>query len=129
MTSSILHPAICPHCVVYRQNETPGQATAPAPEQAHPSAGIVREALLANNAILIVRMLVDNFRSFAEVKPHILLNYPLAAIAACLAVALAVGRKKSTASPGQRAFSLVTVLMLAALIALLYNWQFFVVLA
>lgn len=86
-------------------------------------------ALLANNAILIVRMLVDNFRSFAEVKPHILLNYPLAAIAACLAVALAVGRKKSTASPGQRAFSLATVLMLAALIALLYNWQFFVVLA
>jgi len=86
-------------------------------------------ALIINNLVLVVRMLENNYRSFAEVRIHVLLNYPLAIIAALLTVAIAFGWKKIHTSKGQRAFSLVTVALLATLIGLLYNWQFFVLVA
>ncbi|HSP48237.1 MAG TPA: serine hydrolase, partial [Clostridiaceae bacterium] len=84
--------------------------------------------LILNNGLLAVRMLTNNYRSFEEMRIHILLNYPLATAAILISAVFVRKWKKAELSRVQRVAYLSVVPVLAALIALLANWQFFTLL-
>lgn len=81
-------------------------------------------ALLVNNAALVVRMLLNNYRSFSEVRIHILSNYPLMALAMIAGILTLLAWKQAKPSPGQKFFGLVTIGAMLVLTALLVDWQF-----
>lgn len=85
--------------------------------------------LAANNGLLALRMLANNYRSFAEVRFHILLNYPLAALAAVFCLLLILNWKRIGAPFKWKAALALSALLLALLTALLIKWQFFHILA
>lgn len=85
-------------------------------------------ALLLNNGALVVRMLRNNYRSFAEVRWHIVLNVPLAVCAAVAILAAGWHWYKGRYSKGQKARVFITMLLLLALLATLFDWQFFTLL-
>lgn len=86
-------------------------------------------ALIANNAVMLIRMLVHNYRSFCEFRFHILLNYPLIITAAVLCVLLIVKWKGKYLSRWQKLFTVITMILIVALITLLIYWQFLNVIA
>lgn len=82
-------------------------------------------ALLVNNAALIFRMLIiNNYRSFAELRIHILLNYPLVAAGAVFFVLAALSWRGAHLSKGQKVFAVTNAVVLVAFATLLINWQF-----
>lgn len=85
--------------------------------------------LLINNAILVLRMLSNNYRSFTEVRVHVLLNYPMTAVAAALAIIFALQLKKSPPSKRQQRLWAVSAIILVLFVWLLVKWAFFEVLA
>lgn len=86
-------------------------------------------ALIANNAVLLIRMLMHNYRSFHEFRLHILLNYPLIVLAAVFSILLIVKWKSANGSKWQKIFAITTLILLIALIIILINWQFLNVIA
>jgi len=82
-------------------------------------------ALVINNALLLIRILQNNYRSFAELKIHVILNYPLTALAAVFLVLTALFWRKDGPTRGQKRFALLTAAILLGFIAVLLNWQFF----
>lgn len=81
-------------------------------------------ALLANNLLLLLRIAINNYRSFAEVRPQVLLNYPLALVAVVVG-GLAVYHSKREDLVGRRWLALTTAVLLAASVWLLVKWGFF----
>ncbi|HZK34771.1 MAG TPA: serine hydrolase domain-containing protein [Bacillota bacterium] len=82
--------------------------------------------LLANNLLMIVRMLANNFRPFTEMRIHIFLNFFLAGGAIALIVALIVVSLKDNESPmRQRILYILTAFFTVLLILLLIEWKFF----
>ncbi|MTI96687.1 MAG: hypothetical protein FH749_14645 [Firmicutes bacterium] len=86
-------------------------------------------AVLANNALLIARMLIDNYRSFAQVRIHVLINYPLFVLAAVLILATILQWRRSRLTRGQKFWTLTTIFTMLAFAGLLANWQFLTLLA
>ena len=86
-------------------------------------------ATLINNAVLIARMLMNNYRSFYEIRPHILLNYPLVIVAAILIISLLINWRSAGLSKRQKALYLVTIGVMTAFICTLISWQFLNVIA
>ena len=86
-------------------------------------------ATVINVAILVMRMLSNNYRSFSEVKIHILLNYPLIAMAALLIILLALRWNDVKLSTYRKLFYVASVVIMVSLVILLINWQFFDVIA
>lgn len=82
-------------------------------------------ALLINNAILVIRMLANNHRSFSEVRLHIIFNYPIVLIAVATGVLTAFFGKKVGQSKKRWYLFVVSTVLLTALIAVLFKWQFF----
>lgn len=82
-------------------------------------------ALLINNAILVIRMLANNYRYFSEVRPHIMLNYLIVFIAVAAGVMTAFFDKKTGQSKKHCWIFVVSVVLLTALMAVLFKWQFF----
>ncbi|SHE79299.1 serine hydrolase domain-containing protein [Alkalibacter saccharofermentans] len=80
--------------------------------------------LIINNALLAMRMLYNNYRSFSEMRIHILLNNSLVASTALLLILLVRRWQALGLSKAQKVLLLVTVGILVALIAVLINWQF-----
>ncbi|MDD4462089.1 MAG: serine hydrolase [Eubacteriales bacterium] len=80
--------------------------------------------LVINNVLLIIRMLIDNYRAFAEVQPHLILNYPLALFPVAAAVLYSVHWKKTTSRRSQHMLFFVILLMLIILLYLLIKWEF-----
>jgi CubicO group peptidase (beta-lactamase class C family) len=81
--------------------------------------------LILNNATLVMRMLSNNYRSFAEVKPQIVLNYPIVFIAVALGVPTFLLVKKVGTSKKILFFHAASAIMFMALIAMLIKWGFF----
>lgn len=81
--------------------------------------------LWLNNAIIILRMLVNNYRSFSEFYLQIVLNYPLALLICLLSVYSLVNFKKTNPSIFQKLYKLMLVLIFGLFLGLLINWQFF----
>ncbi|NLG29168.1 MAG: hypothetical protein GX557_14755 [Chloroflexi bacterium] len=95
---------------------------------------LVGVALVANVAVLVLRLLNDNYRSFAEVRPQVLVNYGLAAVFALAAAGLLWRLRRSVSggrdtcvqrSAGQRARAIATIIAGLALLALMLKWGFF----
>jgi CubicO group peptidase (beta-lactamase class C family) len=84
--------------------------------------------LVLNNGLMAVRMLTNNYRSFEEMRIHIFLNYALSAAAILTSVGFIRMWRKAQLSRVQRIAYMSVVPVLAALIALLANWQFFTLL-
>jgi CubicO group peptidase (beta-lactamase class C family) len=80
--------------------------------------------LFLNNGLLILRMLNNNYRSFAEIRIHILLNYPLVTIASILSILLFINLKKSKSTNIQRILYLFTIILTLTYTFNIYNWQF-----
>ncbi len=82
-------------------------------------------ALLINNAILVIRMLVNNYRSFSEVQPYIIFNYPIVLLAVAAGVMTMFFVKQVGHSKKCWSLVLASGILLTALIAVLIKWQFF----
>ena len=82
-------------------------------------------ALLVNNAVIVLRMLMNNYRSFSEFRVQIILNYPLAAFAALFTVMSIVLWKSSNLAAKDKVFGIVSIAAAALLIGTLLSWQFF----
>lgn len=81
--------------------------------------------LILNNAILVMRMLANNYRSFSEVQPHIFLNYPIILAAFASGIMTLYYGKKTGISKKLSVFFITSAVLLTALIAILVKWGFF----
>lgn len=81
-------------------------------------------ALFLNNGLLILRMLNNNYRSFAEMRIHIVINYPLVTLAVAFGILLFIDLKKSISTKIQKVLYLFTIVLTFIYIFNLLNWQF-----
>ena len=81
-------------------------------------------ALFLNNALLIARMLIDNYRSFSEVRLQLVLNIPLAVFGAAAGIFYAYHLKQMPLKRSQRVLGAASLLMLTILLYILIKWQF-----
>jgi len=79
-------------------------------------------ATIINNAVLIIRILINTYRSFAEVKIHIFLNYPLVILAALLSILVMMNWKRATTR--QKVFLGATIFITATFMSTLISWGF-----
>lgn len=79
--------------------------------------------LIVNSLVLIVRMLMDQYRSYSEIRLQLLLNIPLAA-AGILSVLISLIGWKNVETKKQRFMLISTILFFLTLIYLLIKWQF-----
>ncbi|MCR3923200.1 MAG: hypothetical protein NUK65_11915, partial [Firmicutes bacterium] len=86
-------------------------------------------AIVLNNIVLVVRMLINNYRSFSEVRLQVLLNYPLATVAAVLSIVLIININRATCTKKQKIFYWTTVSVIVVFVGILAKWQFFTLLA
>ena len=84
--------------------------------------------LLINNAIIIIRILINNYRSFSEFRLQIILNYPLMLLAIILAIPLIKDLNQSKISTRTKLFGLTTLVVVFLFTVMLFNWQFFKIL-
>lgn len=78
-----------------------------------------------NNLICVSRFMTNNFRTFAEFKPHLLLNYPLLVCTVIAAIFSFKYIRKNGISKKSRVLHLITIILLTLLFALLIGWNFF----
>ncbi|MCL2568696.1 MAG: beta-lactamase family protein [Oscillospiraceae bacterium] len=91
---------------------------------------ILSGTLLAlNNLALILRVGINPFRSVAELAPQIWMNYVLAGLTILLfAGSLWAWRTVGDGGTKRKALFVLTALLLALLLVVLWNWNFFVLL-
>jgi CubicO group peptidase (beta-lactamase class C family) len=81
---------------------------------------------ILNNIICVVRILIiNNFRTFAEMKIHIILNYIFLIPVVLSLSAILYFFIKSKSTKKQKVFTLVTSILIFALFVLLTGWNFF----
>lgn len=80
-----------------------------------------------NNLICITRIMMNKFRTFAEVNPHLLLNYPLLVCTVIAAFFSIKYMRKIVSSKKRKVFYILTLTLLTLLFALLIGWNFFIV--
>ena len=85
-------------------------------------------AAVINNLIPVTKFMISSFHTFAAMKPHILLNYPLLLGAIITTVLSAYYMRKTTAvSKKYKALHIVTIALLASFFTLLLHWNFFAI--
>ena len=85
-------------------------------------------AAVINNLIPVTKFMTSSFHTFAAMKPHILLNYPLLLGAIITTVLSAYYMRKTTAvSKKYKALHIVTIALLASFFTLLLHWNFFAI--
>lgn len=82
---------------------------------------------ILNNLICSARMLINNYRTFAEMKQHILLNYPLL-LGTIITILYSVNfMRKTVVSKKRKVMCVITIILLIALFTLLIGWNYFAV--
>ena len=85
--------------------------------------------LVLNNLISLARILVINmFRTSAEMAPHIWINYFLTGLIAMFFIGSLVSFRGEVLPMKRKIFYAVTVVLALVLVFVLYNWNFFVLL-
>lgn len=79
--------------------------------------------LVVNSLVLVIRMLIDQYRSYSEIRLQLLLNIPLAAVG-ILSVLISLIGWKNVETKKQRFMLISTILFFLTLIYLLIKWQF-----
>ncbi|QUH25225.1 serine hydrolase domain-containing protein [Serpentinicella alkaliphila] len=82
---------------------------------------------LTNNLIPTYKIMISSFRTFAEMKPHILLNFPLLIATITVAVLSFISVRKASISRGFKALYLISIVLLISLFSLLFHWNYFFV--
>jgi len=87
-------------------------------------------ATILNNIICLVRILIiNNFRTFSEMKIHILLNYTLLVVTIIATIISLVFLRNVKVSKIHKLIYIITNILLLALFALLIEWNFFSIIA
>ncbi|WP_083938065.1 serine hydrolase domain-containing protein [Paenibacillus daejeonensis] len=81
--------------------------------------------LILNNGFLALRMLSNYERAYAEVYPHLVVNYIFTGIGLVLSGIVLSGWRKQTMTLVQKSIRLATALLMLLLVALLVMWQFY----
>jgi len=85
--------------------------------------------LVANNLLLILRMIVENFRLVAEMAPHIWFNYFLAILAVLLFFSqIWTWKKVGAVAKWQKLLLVLTFGFVVLLMLNLHHWRFFALL-
>lgn len=82
---------------------------------------------IVNNLIPSAKIMINNFRTFAEMKPHILLNYPLLLVSIIVSIFSFNSMKKASITRIRKVMYLVTIIMLILLFTLLIGWNYFTI--
>lgn len=80
-----------------------------------------------NNLICITRIMMNKFRTFVEIKPHLLLNYPLLVCTVIAALFSIIYMRKIDISKKSKVLYFITIISLTLLFTLLIIWNFFIV--
>lgn len=81
---------------------------------------------IINNVTCLVRILIiNNFRTFSEMKVHIVLNYALLVVTLITAIISVIFLRKEEVSKRRRLAYVITIILLISLFALLIGWNFF----
>mgnify|MGYP001001375196 CR=1 FL=1 len=107
--------------IIRRKRKLPAQAT----QRMHGALILSGTALVLNNALLLVRMLVNPFTAYSGVLPHIILNYGLTALSVILIGVLIAKGRKVEFTRGQKFWRGFSVAMTLILIILMVYWQFY----
>lgn len=86
---------------------------------------IVGTAFIVNIMVLIIRMLSNSERGYAEVLPQIITNYILTVIAVITIAFILFKWKKVELTKLQKCFYVLTIFSITMLIFLLLTWQFY----
>jgi len=82
--------------------------------------------LALNLAILLGRIFIINmFRSFSEIVPHVWVNYALLVIGAGFLIASGLSLKGSSVKTGRKVLYGITIFLFAAFTYVLWDWNFF----
>jgi len=81
---------------------------------------------IINNFIPSAKIMMTTFITFAEVKPHILLNYPLLFGTIFVGIFSVNSMRKALITPKRKVMYIVTIFMLILLFALLIGWNYFI---
>jgi len=85
-------------------------------------------ALTLNNVIILIRLFVINmYRPFSEILPHIWVNYALLVISAGFLAATALSLKGSGVKPRRKLLYGTTVALLAMSAFVFWVWNFFTI--
>lgn len=82
---------------------------------------------IINNLIPSAKIMISSFHTFAAMKPHILLNYPLLLGVIIMVFFSASSMKKAVVSKKHKVIYFITVILLISLFVLLLHWNFFAV--
>lgn len=93
----------------------------------HGSLVLLGTITLTNNLIPSTKIMVNNFRTFAEMKPHILLNYPLLLMTLIITLLSLSTIKKATVSRSYKVFYIINCIMLTLLFTMLIGWNYFAI--
>lgn len=81
---------------------------------------------ILNNLICVIRIIViSNFRTFAEMKVHILLNYGLLMATIIATIMSLIFLRTGEVSTRRKLAYVSTIILLIALFTLLFGWNFF----
>lgn len=107
--------------IIRRRKKTPVKAI----QRWHSGLILTGTAVVLNNALLMLRMLVNPFSSYPGISPHIILNYGLTALSVILVGVLAVKGWKAELTKGQKFWYGLSAVMTLFLIILMVYWQFY----
>ncbi len=82
---------------------------------------------IVNNLIPSTKIMINNFRTFAEFKPHILLNYPLLLGTIIVGMFSVSSIRKAVVSKKRKVIYAITLILLVLLFTLLIHWNYFAI--
>lgn len=82
---------------------------------------------LINNLTPSAMIMINNFRTFAEVKPYIIFNYPLLLITFILSILSLKSMKKTCLTKTRTIMYVMTLIMLVLLFATFIGWNYFAI--
>ncbi|MBB6445565.1 serine hydrolase domain-containing protein [Bacillus benzoevorans] len=82
-------------------------------------------AIVLNNVLMFLRLMINPFASYSEMVPHIILNYGLTALSVICVGILAVKGRKAELMKGQKFWYGFSAAMTLFLIILMVYWQFY----
>jgi hypothetical protein len=88
---------------------------------------LLGSATIINNLIPSAKMMTNNFRTFSEMKPHIVFNYPLLIGTIAAAFFSAKYLSKIKTKKRTKILYIFTLALLTSLFAILYHWNFFAI--
>ncbi|MCR3955349.1 MAG: beta-lactamase family protein [Gudongella sp.] len=85
-------------------------------------------AFIVNNLIPVVKIMTSNFRTYSEMEPFIMFNYPLLAVAIITVTLSSVWiRKSNSVTKKDKAMHFASVIFSMSLLGILWHWNFFAI--